>query len=283
MVRAIVRQGDGWTSRVWLRSVVRNIQCGLAESRIDVDVDGRFGRGTATGLKKFQSRVGVDTTGVADRATWNELEPAIITALGQRQPHVADQLPDFRGDLHWVHDQEGHKGRPYWPGGASGVTLDPGVDLGHANPDLVRSNYRRLTSEGQFAAVDRVFGVRGHEAARALETNEVLQSIRIPGDQAEIILPFVARNYWKNVCERFGVDRERTPPSIQTALLSLAFNRGAGNRKLRVLAEPLNSERWANVAVQVGQMQQNHALAGIRRRRQAEANLIRAELDFLNS
>lgn len=26
-------------------------------------------------------------------------------------------LPGFRGDLSWLHDREGHVGRPYWPEG----------------------------------------------------------------------------------------------------------------------------------------------------------------------
>ena len=283
MVHAIVQQNDGWRSRVWLRSVVRNIQSGLVASGFEVDVDGRFGQGTARALREFQTQAGIDPTGITDRATWEQLEPAITAGLDKRQADIANQLPEFRGDLHWVHDQEGHKGQPYWPGGASGVTLDPGVDLGHANPDMVNKVYRRLISDAQYAAVERVLGVRGDEAAGALQADELLQSIRLTHDQAETVFPFTAHDYWKNVCARFRVDRESAIPAIQTVLLSLGFNRGAGNPQLAVLIEFLETERWADVADRVGQMQQSHALSGIRKRRRAEANLIRAELEYLNS
>ena len=281
MVHAIVQLNDGWKRRPWLRSVVRNIQGGLARSNFAVDEDGCFGKGTETALRSFQKRVGVDATGVADRATWNRLEPAILGALDERQPDLAAQLPTFQGDLYWIHDQEGHRGRPYWPGGVSGVTLDPGVDLGHANPGLIRTVYRRLMSNEQYAAVEGARGIRGGEAEQELAKSPALQSIRLTSVQAESALPFAARGYWDRICRRFRADRETSLPSVQTVLLSLAYNRGADNPGLSALAAPIEEGRWTEVANLVGAMQQSHKLRGIRRRRRAEASLIRAEIKYL--
>ncbi len=64
-------------------------------------------------------------------------------------------------------------------------------------------------------------------------------------------------------------------------MLSLAYNRGVFNRGLEPLGEMLRGRDWAGVADAVGSMQQNHKLQGIRVRRQQEAALIRAEMDFL--
>ena len=284
MVHAIVRLRDGFpTSREWLRSVVSNIQGGLIESDLDVQYDGRFGPRTESALREFQEQVDVPVTGIADKLTWGRLERAVITAVGQRQPYVAEQLPTFRGDLHWIHDREGHKGQPYWPAGASGVTLDPGVDLGHANPGLVEHLYRNQLNDIQYAAVTRVLGVTGTEAATALQNDDDLKSIRVTREQAERLLPFAARPYWKAVCRRFSVEPATTIPAVQTVLLSLAYNRGAGNPHLKELAAPLHTRQWAAVADLVGLMQQQHILPGIVRRRQYEANLIRAELEYLSS
>ena len=281
MIRAIVCLRDGFADRAWLRSVVRNVQGGLVESGLEVVEDGWFGVGTRAALRQFQAQAGVPITGVADRATWDRIEPALTRALERRQPHLATQLPMFHGDLDWVHDQEGHRGTPYWPGGASGVTLDPGVDLGHADPALVARLYRPLLGRLEYAAVRRVCGLKGKRAARALQSGTRLRSIRLTREKAESLLPFVARGYWGGVCRRFQVERMSTPPAVQTVLLSLAYNRGAGNSALAVLAAPLEEERWADVAQLVGAMQQHHALPGIPRRRRAEANLIRAELEYL--
>lgn len=283
MVRAVLRKRDGFPgSRAWLRSLVRNIQSGLVECGFEMEVDGRFGAGTQSALRQFQRQAGVPITGVADRATWSRLEPALLRAQEHRQPHLGTQLPTFRGDLDWVHDQEGHRGRPYWPGGVSGVTLDPGLDLGHAHPALIARLYEPLMSSVQYAAVTRVCGVKGKVAARALRSDPLLRSIRMTRESAESLLPFAAGDYWDKVCRRFPADRASTPAAVQTVLLSLAYNRGAGNRALAVLATPLEEERWAVVAELVGAMQQRHALPGIPRRRRAEASLIRAELEYLD-
>ena len=285
MVHAIVQPRDGFsTGRVWLRSVVRNIQSGLVESGLDVDEDGRFGSGTEAALRTFQERVGVSPTGVTNRATWNQLESAVIAALDRRQPDVVAELPTFRGDLDWVHDQEGYKGQPYWPGGVSGVTLDPGVDLGHVNPDLVERVYQSFLSDVQHDAVTRVFGIKGPEADRALEADDDLKSIHLTREQAERLLPFAARGYWDAACRRFLVlERQATLPAVQTVLLSLAYNRGADNPDLEKLAAPLDRRQWTAVADLVGAMQPHHEVRGIQLRRQYEANLIRAELRYLST
>lgn len=283
MIHAVVRLRDGLGGRAWLGSVVSHLQDGLAASGLEVGVDGRFGSGTLTALRQFQRQAGVAVTGVADRATWDRLEPALARARALRQPHLAEQLPTFRGDLDWVHEQEGHRGTPYWPGGESGVTLDPGVDLGHADPALIARLYRPLMSAPAYAAVQRLCGVKGEEAARALRSGAPLRAVRLTREQAESILPFAARDYWDGVRRRFQVDRASTLPSVQTVLLSLAYNRGAGNEALAALAAPLEEERWEDVAALVGAMQQGHASPGIPRRRRAEANLIRAELEYRES
>ena len=74
-------------------------------------------------------------------------------------------------------------------------------------------------------------------------------------------------------------------PQAARPRLSLAYNRGAFNSELGTLRVPLAlaEQQWSTVAGLVGAMQQNHELSGIALRRQYEANLIRAELEYLNS
>jgi len=66
--------------------------------------------------------------------------------------------------------------------------------------------------------------------------------------------------------------------TVQTVLLSLAYNRGSQNGALQILGDPLAAGDWREVARLVGGMQQNHDLVGIRKRRRWEAALIEAEL-----
>ena len=92
-------------------------------------------------------------------------------------PVAENNLAGFRGDLAWVHAREGHRGSPYWPGGASGVTLDPGVDLGHANPDLIESLYAPLLEPEQMAALRTVYGLKGNAAKAALDASPEINAI----------------------------------------------------------------------------------------------------------
>lgn len=186
-------------------------------------------------------------------------------------------LPGFRGDLNWLHERESHAGRPYWPGNISGVTLDPGLDLGHASPPLVEKLVRPLLTHDQWLAAWRVVGVKGQRARQLLKSSPVLQSIRTSRAQAAALLPLVALPYWLAIRRRFPALAE-APPVVQTALLSLAYNRGPGNKGLDILAMPLAAGDWRKVGELIRAMQQDHPQGGIRDRRKMEGELILANL-----
>jgi len=198
MLRAALRRNDGLSGgRPWLQSVVETLQRGLIEAGHLEAVDGRFGSKTEKALRTFQLGQRLLDNGIAGKATWQALEDPIRRALGLQLRRVADNLPLFDGDLGWVHLLEGHRGRPYWPGGASGVTLDPGVDLGHADAsllvDLLRDHYQASMSPAQRAAVDAVLGVQGDAAKTALDGDPTLRSIRVSREQAEEVFPVASR------------------------------------------------------------------------------------------
>jgi GH24 family phage-related lysozyme (muramidase) len=279
------------SGRIWLRSVVRNAQFALIDSghlKVTSDIsrtaDGQFGSGTEKAVKAFQAEKKLEPSGVIDRAGWKGLDPHVRNALGDREKRVAKLLKRFRGDLDWVHEKEGHRGRPYWPQGQSGVTLDPGVDVGHAARELIESLYAPLLTAAQLDALRKVFGLQGEAAGDALKASNVLAGIRLTSSKAAELMPFAAREYWGSICKRFkALKRKKTPPSVQTALLSLAYNRGAGNRHLESLGTLLDDGQWSEAAAKIADMQQGHKLQGIRIRRREEGSLIQAELEFLAS
>lgn len=273
-----------------LQNDVKRLQRALLQAGHKVDTDGRFGKGTLRAVKAFQRAQGLQVDGIVGRGTWRALKaagqaapkpttPKPATPLTAPEAPEGSLLKGFRGDLSWVHAREGHAGKTYWPGGASGVTLDPGVDLGHAKPDLIETAYASLLSAEQLAAVRRVYGIKGQRAKNALAAGRVLRSIRISRAQADDIFQFAALPYWDAIRKRFpALSRKTTLPAVQTVMLSLAYNRGAGNRGLASLAQPIQDKDWAKVADIVGNMQQRHRLVGIRIRRRMEANLIRKAL-----
>lgn len=188
-------------------------------------------------------------------------------------------MKNFRGDLKWIHHWEGHMGKPYWPKGRSGITLDPGVDLGYAEWPLVERVFKGIIKPELLEDLKRAVGRRGEAAdlflKEARAANAPFTGIRISREQADQLFGFVAEPFWQQITNRFPpLLRESTPAAVQTVLLSLAYNRGPGNRDLEQLRALLSSGAWRQVGEVVAAMQQDHALAGIRRRRQEEGQLI---------
>ena len=186
---------------------------------------------------------------------------------------AAPSIPGFSGDPQWVHRQEGHNGSAYWPGGASGVTLDPGFDLGAGSWSAFEQHYAPRLTAPQLDACKRARGLQGGQAKAALTRFPALRTIRITRDVADSLFPLVAAPYWSALVRRFP-GLAAAPGPVQTALLSLGYNRGAGNKDLAVLGAPIASGQWNRVAALIHGMQQMHPLVGIRRRRRAEARLI---------
>jgi len=263
-----LRRGDGFVSQSpELRSEVKVFQQLLVKAGYPVGTDGLFGNDTEAVLKKFQADKGLVVSGIVDAETWKAL-------MANRKI-----LQGFRGDAAWVHAREGYAGKAYWPGGDSGVTLDPGIDLGYAAFSLVEKLYGSLFSREQLNAMQAVAGIKGEAAKAVLSANPVLQSIRVTREQSDAIFPYAADPYWEKISGRFKTlaDADTFPP-VQTVMLSLAYNRGPYNRGLEVLRKPIEEKNWAEVANVVGAMQQDHEQEGIRKRRRMEAELIKAAL-----
>ncbi|MEM8996832.1 MAG: peptidoglycan-binding protein [Acidobacteriota bacterium] len=259
------------------------LQLAMAELGHPVDIDGHFGPGLEREVRAFQASSGLPSDGVVDAATWRAL--AARSHYGRPLEVDVSPLTGFRGDIGWIHRWEGHAGRPYWPGGASGVTLDPGLDLGHAPLALVEEAFGSRLSAIEMGAIRRVSangdqpGKRGDAAKAALDADPILQTIRVLRTTATEVLPMIAKPYWATLCRRFEtLGGPSTPGAVQTAMLSLGYNRGAGNRALGELTEPLARGDWLAAADSIGAMQQEHQLPGIRKRRRAEAELIRSSL-----
>jgi GH24 family phage-related lysozyme (muramidase) len=249
----------------------------LNNAGFSTGADGIFGSGTEGLVKDFQNKHGLQTDGVVRSDTWKALEKYKIP---QAESLV---LKYFWGDPNWVHNWEGHNGSAYWPGGSSGVTLDPGMDLGHANPSLIEDLYRPILTSQQYSACTRVFGIKGDAANQALKGDSTLQSIRISREQADEIFDYAAIPYWDGIVNRFNMlIYPDTLATVQTALLSLSYNRGYGNSDLEQLRSPLERKDWWEVADRIANMQQDHSLEGIRKRRRAEGELIKWELNWLD-
>lgn len=206
--------------------------------------------------------------------------------------NLAGLLPGFKGDLKWLHARESHAGRPYWPKGKSGITLDPGLDVLHADWSLVEKVVGPHITADQLARLKACKHLAGIEARAACQdpwkatakTPGYLRKwwgkvsdIRISRELAAELLPQVADPYWRALVKRFPGLLD-APPEVQVAVLSVGYNRGAGNKGLSVLKPWIAAGDWGEVGRQIKAMQQDHPQAVIRERRRLEGDLILAAL-----
>ncbi len=270
------------------KAEIKHLQRMLRILGVTVEADGFYGQATKDGVTELQKQADLPQTGSTDDATWLALEKLLIkrapqidsSALASGTAHASTAIrEDFHGDIAWIHQREGHAGKAYWPGGASGVTLDPGFDLGQQEPAQLNEYYQTILTPQQLTACHKCIGLKGHSAKAHLNTSGDLLGIRLSRDAALDVFPAVVAPYWVAIVKRFpALGDNATPGAVQTALLSLAFNRGAYNRDLATLSESIAAADWHAVARKISAMQQDHSLEGIRKRRRMEGDLITAAL-----
>lgn len=173
----------------------------------------------------------------------------------------------------------GYDSHPEWPGGASGVTVGIGYDLGYYSKSVIDSDWKALAQTPR----TRLLGVAG-----------------LSGNRARNILPSVHDIYvqWAlatNVFDQVDVAREfssakRAMPGFedlrsnaQAALISLGFNRGWGmsgpNRaEMRAIRDLVPRRDYEEIANQLRKMihvwNGTAIFNGMKRRRLAEAELV---------
>lgn len=256
----VLREGDAG------RAVV-HVQHLLASLGYRLSVNERFDAATAAATEAYQRSAGL----VPDRAVGPITRRALLADVSSL---AESALAGWRGRLGFTSGHEGHRGYPYWPGGASGVTLDPGFDLGRNSQARLLYVYGGLLQATELAVLSTALSVRG-PAARELARSPALRAIRIESDAAGLRLPAIAGPLWSEIvpaCRRLL--EPATPSAVHTVLLSLAYN--AGSDDVLRLRETVQAGAWESLAAQLEAMHASQpALA---RRRRAEAALLRAAL-----
>lgn len=167
--------------------------------------------------------------------------------------------------------------KPIWPGGASGVTIGVGYDLGHQIPTVIDLDWR---NHAQAQLLPAAAGVTGTSAK---QLTAGMAHIITPIDLAEAVFELsTIPRYWQMTRRAYpGIDS--LTPCAKGALLSLTYNRGAAmagdrNREKRAIRDDC-VPRGDNHCI-AGQIQAMTRLwagtsieTGMRRRREAEAEL----------
>jgi hypothetical protein len=178
--------------------------------------------------------------------------------------------------------------RPIWPGGASGVTIGCGYDLGYNSKSDFKDDWRRHLGASDFALLERTIGLTGAVAKTALGK---VGHIRIPWGVALDVfdattLPKFTVLTFERLPELLNLANAGLHGDCVGALVSLVFNRGASFRKV---GDQYREMRAIRQAIQTGtsaslgeiprhlrdmkRIWRNKGLNGLLARREDEAKL----------
>jgi len=172
-----------------------------------------------------------------------------------------------------------HLSRPIWPGGASGVTIGIGYDLGYNDPETIQSDWEERMPDADLDGLLAAAGLKGSEARAYLRQ---LGQINIPLDQAKDV--FYARTLprYARMTRKAYPGVQELPGDAQTMLLSLVFNRGPAlerprRREMKAIKPLVQAGDLAGIAAQIRSMKRLwdiDQLPGLHVRRDREAELL---------
>lgn len=177
---------------------------------------------------------------------------------------------------------ERHLARPTWPGGASGVTIGIGYDLGYTPATRYLEDWHDLPIGDRHALLG-VTGKRGSAAARLIRD---LRAIIIPWALALAVFQRRTIPYWIRQTKKAFRHAEDLPPDAFGALVSLVFNRGpalTGRQREdmrdieEILSDGVQCGDLRLIARQLREMKTiwaGRGLDGLLRRREDEARLV---------
>ena len=178
-----------------------------------------------------------------------------------------------------IFDFEGIDQPSDWPGGASGITIGIGYDLGYESAGDFEKDWKDILSDGDFTALSQVIGLKGADAQAKAPG---LKAIKIKSaDADQVFLERSVPKYQALTQQAFpGVDE--LPADAQGALFSLVYNRGTSmngdsRKEMRAIRDAVPNGDLQEIADQLRAMKrlwEGKGLDGLLKRRDAEADLV---------
>lgn len=180
---------------------------------LHVTADGDFGRETRGAFDRLAV--------LDDDAPWPPLPVVVPTTHPAVTQAALDLIIRFETGGRDYYEKVYHSG-PHWPGGASGVTIGAGYDLGYES--TFAADWAEHLAHDDFARLERCLGKRRQVAKQAMSG---VRGIVIPWDKA--IAVFTVKNLPHQVeltKKAFPRAEEKLSRNAFGALVSLVFNRG---------------------------------------------------------
>jgi GH24 family phage-related lysozyme (muramidase) len=166
-----------------------------------------------------------------------------------------------------------------WPGGASGLTIGIGADLGYMSKEEFEKYFSSFFSVEENAKLKSTIGLKGTSAKLKLSS---VKGIELNWENAmDAFINWTLPKFWKLSNALWpGLDKLKEPAQI--ALVSLVFNRGASTKgssrteMVNIKSLVLKSD-YKNIAKEVRSMKRlwvGKNMDGLIKRREEEAKMI---------
>jgi len=268
---------------------------------VGVRADGISGKQTLSAIAQLlecdstifaiQRQISVSANGIDDEHTWERIHEEVIEALEEDEVETYCGLSKeaYKLIIYYETGGKAYYNRalksPTYPGGASGVTIGIGYDIGYNTRKQFESDWKPYLEPKTF---DRLAAFLGKKGSQVKEYIPGLKDIEISWPAAQAV-------FQKRTLPRF-IDRtkkafpgsEKLDPNIFGALVSIVFNRGGSmrgstRREMANIRAAIESGEYSEVELkkyisdQVRHMKRlwaNKNLDGLLARRDAEADLI---------
>lgn len=174
--------------------------------------------------------------------------------------------------------------RPEWPGGASGITVGIGYDLGYVTAEEILSDWKDYLTPNVIQSMQHYAGINGSHAHDVLAAAR--RDISVPWDAAMQVFMKASLPKFEASTLRAVPGSDKLPAGCFGVLASLTYNRGASYTKsgdryleMRNIRTHVASGDWAAVEHDIRAMKRLWpGVAGLLRRRDEEADLWKASL-----
>lgn len=240
-------------------------------------------------IKRVQKALGLVDDGIDGKNTWNaiadRLSPPSQT-IPVKDTSDENVLSDKAYKLILKYEVGGGEAyynkalkKPCYPGGASGVTIGIGYDLGYNTKAQYANDWKSLLSDRDFSRLEACLGAKG-EYARQLVRN--VRDIEVSWDAASIVFKKETLPRFIKETLRAFPGADKLHPDAFGALVSIVFNRGASvtgdsRREMLNIRNLISSKNYKAIAQEIRSMKRlwiGKGLDGLLKRRDEEASLV---------
>lgn len=177
--------------------------------------------------------------------------------------------------------------RPEWPGGASGITIGVGYDLGYVTIAEMEAAWKPHLPAEMITAMRAMTGKKGL-VAKALLAG-IRPKVDVPWDTAYAVFQDKTLPKYQAMTDKALPNTALLSGDSYGALVSLTFNRGASYGKTKDVNDPMDryremraikklmaSQAFSSIPAEITAMQRLWPnVAGLQRRRREEAKLFK--------